>query len=89
MLKWKDRITPHVNFFQISNKSQKKGENGMGKRWRKADCVKKARMSRMRDLRVRELLVTFFMIRKNIQNNKYKTNKTMKRAQHLNKVDYL
>jgi hypothetical protein len=62
-----------------SNKSQKKGENENGQEMAKADCVKKARMSRMRD-RVRELLVTFFIIKKSIQNTKYKTNKTMKRA---------
>ena len=37
-----------------SNKPQKKGEDGMGRRWQKADCVKQVRM---RDLRVRELLV--------------------------------
>ena len=58
---------------------KRKVKTKMGKKWRKADCVKKARMSRMRDLRVRELLVTFFVI-KNTQNSKYKTNKTMKRA---------
>ena len=52
---------PTCQLLPISRK--RKVKTKMGKKWRKADCVKKARMSRMRD-RVRELLVTFFIIKK-------------------------